>query len=358
MRKAFALVFSLVVGCVCSVSSKTDIRSDGRAAFVVPNGFKCHGDEVGVDADGVPVILFHIDGVDDIEIILRSNNENTPGLESFEADWEMWRDPKTQIYETGIVSSGAYKVNGNDCYYRVLGYNSHGIVFYWHYYVLCDVVRHRKCIISTCLSEKSAPSYLTKLVESVRFDKRSVTRFKPFATFSRPPRCCSVKKAFGLDFSYGGYVFQGNLYPLHDGRWVVLSRWCIDEEGTIYTTNKDGEEVPAASLYKDPFGGSKYPVIPADSVYFWTRNYGGQAIRFYSSAGGKDFKDTVNFECPLQAVDADIKTRRILCRTNPSDQIWSEPENDDEKEWKRPYVSVEGWIDEEWVCANLLTTCP
>ena len=50
-----------------------------------------------------------------------------------------------------------------------------------------------------------------------------------------------------------------------------------------------------------------------------------------------------------EVLDADPKTRRLLCRTNPSDWNWEE---------NPQYYSVYGWIDEEWVCANLLTTCP
>ena len=54
-------------------------------------------------------------------------------------------------------------------------------------------------------------------------------------------------------------------------------------------------------------------------------------------------------ESDLDVVDADPKTRRVLCRMNPNHWDWEESPQ---------YYAVFGWMDEEWICANLLTTCP
>ena len=172
------------------------------------------------------------------------------------------------------------------------------------------------------------------------------------------PEGCSKESAFGLIFTFRGYVFEGLLYPLHNKTWIVLSYWCLDEEETIFTEDGNGEDVPAASLYKDPFEGLKYPVVTTDSVSFSTRNYGGKTIPLYRKSKGRRVECRLNVECSLDVLDADPKTRRVFCRSNPNDWMWGEPQNEEEKEWKKPFVSVIGWVDEEWICANLMTTCP
>jgi len=164
------------------------------------------------------------------------------------------------------------------------------------------------------------------------------------------PADINEQNAFGLCFHYMGYAFEGSLYPLHDGWWVVLSHWCLDEEETIYLAEEDenGEPVPAASRYKDPFAGMTYPIIKTDSVGFSTRNYSNQTIKMYKDSDGKKVWDKLRVQCNIDVLDADPKTRRLLVRTNPRDWCWDD----------KPYQSVYGWMDEEWVCANLLTTCP
>ena len=173
------------------------------------------------------------------------------------------------------------------------------------------------------------------------------------------PKGCSEESAFGLIFEFNGYSFEGLLYPLHDCRWIVLSYWCMDEDETIYIIDKEtGDTVPASSRFKDPFKGMKYPVITTDSVSFITRNYSHQTVNLYSKPKGNKVWGEVDFECILNVLDADPKTRRVYCRTDPGDWMWGEPETEEEKEWKHPYVSVIGWVDEEWICASLMSTCP
>lgn len=163
------------------------------------------------------------------------------------------------------------------------------------------------------------------------------------------PEGVNEKEAFGLIFDYMGYVFEGDLYPLHNGWWIVLNYWCLDEMDGIYLgEDENGEPIPAASQYKDPFAGMKYPIIKTDSVGFSTRNYSNQIIKMYKESDGKKVYDKLRVQCNVDVLDADPKTRRLLCRTNPGDWCWDD----------KPYQSVYGWMDEEWVCANLLTTCP
>ena len=198
---------------------------------------------------------------------------------------------------------------------------------------------------------------------------RDITYYEPRKT-SVPigdllvlPEGVNEEKAFSLDFTYMGYVFEGSLYPLHDGWWIVLSHWCIDQMDGIYI-GEDAERSPdetgeaasaeeglieAYKVYKDPFAGLHYPIIKTDSVDFMTRNYGGKTIKLYSTPDGKKVWDKLSVECAMEVLDADVTTRRILCRTSPSN--W-------DFEFNPQYYSVYGWIDEEWTCSNLLTTCP
>lgn len=173
----------------------------------------------------------------------------------------------------------------------------------------------------------------------------------PLGELKTLPADVDPKDAFYLCFDYMGYAFEGNLYPLHNGWWIVMSHWCLDEDMTMYLDEEDenGDPIPAASRYKDPFAGTRYPIIKTDSVSFISRNYGGETIKMYKESDGKKLWDKLKVSCHLDVLDADPKTRRLLCRTNPDYWYWEETPQ---------YYAVYGWMDEEWVCANLLTTCP
>lgn len=171
----------------------------------------------------------------------------------------------------------------------------------------------------------------------------------PVGELKALPADVNEEDAFYLCFDYMGYAFEGSLYPLHNGWWIVLNHWCMDEMDEIYIgEDENGEPIPAASVYKDPFAGMKYPIIKTDSVGFSTRNYSNQIIKMYKESDGKKVWDKLRVQCNIDVLDADPKTRRLLCRTNPGDWCWED----------KPYQSVYGWMDEEWVCANLMTTCP
>ena len=189
------------------------------------------------------------------------------------------------------------------------------------------------------------------IVAGEQDDSRKVEYWStvPVGELKALPAEVNEKDAFYLCFDYMGYAFEGTLYPLHNGWWIVLNHWCLDEMDEIYIVeDENGEPIPAASVYKDPFAGMKYPIIKTDSVGFSTRNYSNQIIKMYKESDGKKVWDKLRVQCNIDVLDADPKTRRLLCRTNPGDWCWQD----------KPYQSVYGWMDEEWVCANLMTTCP
>ena len=164
----------------------------------------------------------------------------------------------------------------------------------------------------------------------------------PVGQLSALPDNINEESAFSLCFQYMGYAFEGMLYPLHNGWWVVLSHWCLDEEETIYLSeDEDSEPIPAASVYRDPFAGMRYPIIWTDSIGFSTRNYNNQPIPMYENSYGKKVRCKLKKQCNLTVLDADTDSRRLFCTTEEEDEFHSV-----------------GWVDEEWVCANLLTTCP
>ena len=85
----------------------------------------------------------------------------------------------------------------------------------------------------------------------------------------------------------------------------------------------------------------RYPILWTDSIGFMTRNYGGETIKCYERSYGKKVQSKLTKECSLRVLDADPQTRRLFCTIEEDG-----------------FERAVGWIDEEWVCANLLTTCP
>lgn len=180
---------------------------------------------------------------------------------------------------------------------------------------------------------------------------------------------------FGLILSYGGYGMDVSAWPMPDGDWLITWHWCMeeDESGTITRIDENGNEVPV--IYNDPFEGQPYPVIHHPDLSFSTRNYGGETIHFYAAPDSDEILCSTNLkEIGLDVIAADLKTRRLLVRTNPNDWFWEKPgeeaiklsniapdDSEDEfyfEEKNYPFVDLKGWIDEEWVCGNTMTTCP
>ena len=160
---------------------------------------------------------------------------------------------------------------------------------------------------------------------------------------------------FGLVLDYGGYGMDVSAWPMPDGDWLITWHWCMEEDdsGCITRIDEDGNEVPI--VYNDPFEGQPYPVIHKPDLSFSTRNYGGETIKFYAAPDSDEVLCTTNKEINLDVVAANLKTRRLLVRSNPNDWCWAKPGEENEKE---PFIDLHGWIDEEWVCGSTMTTCP
>ena len=99
---------------------------------------------------------------------------------------------------------------------------------------------------------------------------------------------------------------------------------------TLWRFDKKGRLVHYEN-YETPFAGG------TDSVSTGTRNYGKETIKLFGAADSKKVWYTLKVQCEVQVLDADVKTRRVYCRTNPN--YWDYEENPQ-------YYSVIGWMDE------------
>lgn len=164
---------------------------------------------------------------------------------------------------------------------------------------------------------------------------------------------------FGLILDYGGYSMIVNAWQMPDGDWLIPYHWCEEEDGggVYFKVDEQGNEVEV--VYKDPFEGKPYPVIHNPHFSFSTRNYGGQTINFYKTPESQEVACSTDYkEISLDVIDVDARTRRLLVQSNPKDWCWGEPEEEWQEGYRHPFVELRGWIDEEWVCANTVTTCP
>lgn len=163
---------------------------------------------------------------------------------------------------------------------------------------------------------------------------------------------------FSFILDYGGYSMIVNAWQMPDGDWLIPYHWCEEEdEGTYTMEDAQGNEVEVE--YKDPFEGKPYPVIHNPHFSFSTRNYGGQMINLYKEPDSQEVVCSTDYkEISLDVIGVDLKTRRLLVQSNPKDWCWGEAEEEWQEGYRHPFVELRGWIDEEWVCANTVTTCP
>lgn len=163
---------------------------------------------------------------------------------------------------------------------------------------------------------------------------------------------------FGFILKYGGYDMIVDAWQMPDGDWLIPYHWCAEEdEGTYFEEDEAGNQIEV--VYKDPFEGKPYPVIHNPHFSFMTRNYGGDTINFYKAPDSEEVVCTTNYpEISLDVIAVDAKTRRLQVQSNPKDWCWGEVEEEWQEGYRHPFVELKGWIDEEWVCANTVTTCP
>ena len=151
---------------------------------------------------------------------------------------------------------------------------------------------------------------------------------------------------FGLILDYGGYSMDVSAWPMPDGDWLITWHWCMEEDDMAYYEDEEGNEGPV--IYEDPFEGQPYPVIHKPDLSFGTRNYGGENINFYAAPDSDEVLCSTDYrEIGLDVIAADLKTRRLLVRSNPNDWTWQEPEDAWDEEFHHPFVDLHGWVDEE-----------
>ena len=161
---------------------------------------------------------------------------------------------------------------------------------------------------------------------------------------------------FGFILDYGGYEMIVDAWQMSDGDWFIPYHWCQEEDGD-FVEDEAGNLVEIE--YKDPFEGKPYPVIHNPHFSFSTRNYGGDTINLYKAPDSEEVACTIDYpEISLDVIGVDLKTRRLQVQSNPNDWCWGEVEEPWQEGYRHPFVELKGWIDEEWVCANTVTTCP
>lgn len=186
--------------------------------------------------------------------------------------------------------------------------------------------------------------------------KKEVTEETTVRYLDAMPAEFNEDDMFGFILDYGGYSMIVSAWQMPDGDWLIPYHWCEEEEGA-YSVDEDGNEKLVE--YKDPFEGKPYPVIHNPHFSFSTRNYGGETINFYKEPSSEEVACSTDYkEISLDVVGVDLKTRRLLVQSNPKDWCWGEVEEEWQEGYRHPFVELKGWIDEEWVCANTMTTCP
>ena len=186
--------------------------------------------------------------------------------------------------------------------------------------------------------------------------KKEVTEETTVRYLDAMPAEFNEDDMFGFILDYGGYSMIVSAWQMPDGDWLIPYHWCEEEEG-VYSVDEDGNEKLVE--YKDPFEGKPYPVIHNPHFSFSTRNYGGETINFYKEPSSEEVACSTDYkEISLDVVGVDLKTRRLLVQSNPKDWCWGEVEEEWQEGYRHPFVELKGWIDEEWVCANTMTTCP
>ena len=188
--------------------------------------------------------------------------------------------------------------------------------------------------------------------EVVEMDETTTLRF-----LDALPDGFNEDDTFGFVLSFGNYAMDAGVWPMPNNDWLVTWHWCMEEDGGIFIIDENGNEVE--KVYVDPFEGKPYPVIHNPDLSFGTRNYGGETINFYAAPDSDEILCSTDYrEISLDVLSADLKTRRVLVCTNPKDWCWGEPKDEFEAEFKHPFVNLQGWVDEEWVCGSTVTTCP
>ena len=162
---------------------------------------------------------------------------------------------------------------------------------------------------------------------------------------------------FGLILFFKGYDMEVSAWPMPDEEWLITGHWCEEEDGGVWVEDENGNEGPV--IYDDPYEEQPYPVLHKPDLSFSTRNYGGETINFYAASDSDEILCSTEYkEISMDVIAADLKTRRLLVQTNPKDWCWGEPENEWDVEYRHPFVELKGWVDEEWVCGSIVTTCP
>lgn len=152
---------------ILSVALQDNERTDGKVIFSIPSGFSCESQESETGV-GQTITVFNLENESIGNISLCSDYDSDTSTSNFDDYWRNWEDSDASGKPRSDVDRGIKTINGNTCRYRIVKYNFNGVQVYWRYYVLFSSETSKCCVVS-CYDRNEDTSYVSEILNSVRF---------------------------------------------------------------------------------------------------------------------------------------------------------------------------------------------
>lgn len=152
---------------ILSVALQDNERTDGKVIFSIPSGFSCESQESETGV-GQTITVFNLENESIGNISLCSDYDSDTSTSNFDDYWRNWEDSDASGKPRTDVDRGIKTINGNTCRYRIVKYNFNGVQVYWRYYILFSSETSKCCVVS-CYDRNEDTSYVSEILNSVRF---------------------------------------------------------------------------------------------------------------------------------------------------------------------------------------------
>ena len=152
---------------ILSVALQDNERTDGKVIFSIPSGFSCESQESETGV-GQTITVFNLENESIGNISLCSDYDSDTSTSNFDDYSKNWEDSDASGKPRSDVDRGIKTINGNTCRYRIVKYNFNGVQVYWRYYVLFSSETSKCCVVS-CYDRNEDTSYVSEILNSVRF---------------------------------------------------------------------------------------------------------------------------------------------------------------------------------------------